>query len=138
MINILGVSASGVILLSAHDYSNCYKTDTNIADALIKTIQEIGPYNVIQVMTDNAANCKETRAIIEDKYPNIFWLECLVHTMNLMHDIIEMKDHDYRWMVFCTREEEDDKIYYQSYHGPLHFLQSLQVGVTKDCKAQIC
>jgi hypothetical protein len=58
LINILSVSKSGVIFLSAHDYSDRYKTRINIAYALLKTIQEIGPYNVIQVITDNAANCK--------------------------------------------------------------------------------
>ena len=45
----------------------------NIAELLLKNIEAIGPYNVIQVITDNAANCKVARAIIEDKYPNIFW-----------------------------------------------------------------
>jgi hypothetical protein len=66
---------------------------------LIKSIQEIGPYNVIQVITDNATNCKLVGAIFEDRCPNIFWLGCLVHTMNLLlHDIIKMKDHDYRWI----------------------------------------
>jgi hypothetical protein len=49
-----------VIFLSAHDYSYRYKTGINIADALLKTIQEIGRYNVIQVITDNATNCKAT------------------------------------------------------------------------------
>jgi hypothetical protein len=99
LINILAVSKSGAIFLSSHDYSDRYKTGINIADALLKTIQEIGPYNVIQVITDNAANCKAAGAIIEDRYPNIFWSGCLVHTMNLlMHDIIKMKDHDYRWI----------------------------------------
>jgi hypothetical protein len=99
LINILAVSKSGAIFLSAHDYSDRYKTGINIADALLKTIQDIGPYNVIQVITDNAANCKAAEAIIEDRYPNIFWSGCLAHTMNLlMHDIIKMKDHDYRWI----------------------------------------
>jgi hypothetical protein len=60
LINILGVSASGVVFLSDHDYSNIYKTCINIADALVKTIQEIGPYNVIQDIIDNVANCKAT------------------------------------------------------------------------------
>ena len=56
----------------------------------VETIQMIGPYNVIQVITDNVANCKATGAIIEDKYPNIFWSGCLVHTLNLlMHDILK-------------------------------------------------
>ena len=43
LMNILGVSTSGAVFLSAHDYSYRYKTSINIADALIKTIEEIGP-----------------------------------------------------------------------------------------------
>ena len=56
-------------------------------------------YNVIQVITDNAANCKAAGAIIEDRYPNIFWSGCLVHTLNpLMNDIIKLKENDYKWI----------------------------------------
>ena len=99
LINILGVSASGAVFLSAHDYSEKFKTGLNIAELLLKTIESIGPYNVIQVITDNAANCKSAGAIIEDKYPNIFWSGCLVHTLNLLvHDIIKIKENDYRWI----------------------------------------
>jgi predicted aconitase with swiveling domain len=94
LINILGA-----VFLSAHDNSDRYKTGINIAESLFKIIQEIGPYNGIQVIIGNATNGKATRAIIEDRCPNIFWPGCLVHAMNLlMHDIIKMKDHDYRWI----------------------------------------
>ena len=82
LINIIGVSASDVIFLSVHDYSDRYKTGINIAQPLLETIQKNGPYNVIQVIIDNVANCKAAGAIIEDKYPNTFWLGCLVHTLN--------------------------------------------------------
>lgn len=99
LINVLGVSATGAVFLSSHDYSDRFKTGINIAEPLLKTIESIGPYNVIQVITDNAANCKAAGAIIEDRYPNIFWSGCLVHTLNLlMHDIIKMKEHDYKWI----------------------------------------
>ena len=99
LINILGVSASGAVFLSTHDYSDCYKPSINIAQPLLETIQTIGPYNVIQVITGNAANCKAVGAIIEDKYPNIFWSRCLVHTLNLlMHGIVKMKDPSYQWI----------------------------------------
>ena len=99
MINILGVSATGVIFLSAHDYSDKFKTGINITELLLKTIESIGPYNVIQVITDNTANCKAAGAIIEDKYPNIFWSGCLVHMLNLLlHDIIKIKENDYKWI----------------------------------------
>ena len=69
LINVLGVSATGAIFLLAHDYSDKFKTDMNIAKLLLKNIEAIGPYNVIQVITDNATNCKVEGAIIENKYP---------------------------------------------------------------------
>jgi hypothetical protein len=43
LINILGVSSSVALFLSTHDYSDRYTIGINIAYALIKTIQEIGP-----------------------------------------------------------------------------------------------
>ena len=95
MINVLGVFASGVVFLSAHDYSDKFKTSINSAELLLKAIKSIGPYNVIQVITDNVANCKAVGAIIEDKYHNIFWSGCMVHTLNiLMHDIIKLKENE--------------------------------------------
>jgi hypothetical protein len=72
LINVLGVFASGVVFLSAHDYLDCYKTVINIAKPLIKTIQDIGPYNVIQFIIDNVANRKAVKTITKDMYPNIF------------------------------------------------------------------
>eukprot|EP00253_Pinus_taeda_P004520 PITA_04520 len=93
------MSVSGAIFLTAHDYSDKFRTAINIAEALLETIDHIGPYNVIQVITDNAPNCKAARAIIEDKYPNIFWSGCLVHTLNLlMHDVVKNKNAQYKWI----------------------------------------
>ena len=99
LISVLGMSVIGAIFLSAYDYSDKFKTDINIAEPLLETIESIGPYNVNQVITDNAANCKAEGAIIKDKYPNIFWSGCLVHTMNLlMHDIIKNKQPQFKWL----------------------------------------
>ena len=99
LISVLAVSRSGPIFLAAHDYSDKFKTAINIAEALLETIERIGPYNVIQVITDNAPNCKAAGAIIEDKYPNIFWSGCLVHTLNLLlHDIVKNKNEQYQWI----------------------------------------
>ena len=75
LINVLGVSATGAVFLLAHDYSDKFKTGINIAKLLLKNIEAIGPYNVIQGITDNAGNSKATRAIIEDKYTNAFLVQ---------------------------------------------------------------
>ena len=44
----------------------------NIAELLLKNIEGIGPYNVIQVITYNVANCKAAGAIIEINTPTYF------------------------------------------------------------------
>ena len=93
------LSSTGAVFLLTHDYSYKFKTGINIAELLLKNIEAIGPYNVIQVIIDNAAKCKAAEAIIEDKYRNIFLSRCLVHTLNfLMHDIIKLKENEYKWI----------------------------------------
>ncbi|XP_026438026.1 uncharacterized protein LOC113336291 [Papaver somniferum] len=93
LINIMAVSDGKAMFLSAHDVSGIEKTGENISAILLKAIEEIGPWNVIQVLTDNAANCKLAGEIIEQKYPHIFWSGCLAHTLNLlMKDIAKSKE----------------------------------------------
>jgi hypothetical protein len=46
------------MFLYAEDFSGIEKTGDNIAQFLLKAIDEIGPSNVLQVVTDNASNCK--------------------------------------------------------------------------------
>ena len=53
-----------------------------IADKLRGIIDEVGRDNVVQIITDNASNCKGAGLIIEAEYENIFWTTCVVHTLN--------------------------------------------------------
>ncbi|CAH1441016.1 unnamed protein product [Lactuca virosa] len=48
-----------------------------------EVINEIGHENVVQIITDNAANCKATGEIIESQFPHIYWTPCVAHTLNL-------------------------------------------------------
>ncbi|XP_076921849.1 uncharacterized protein LOC143583425 [Bidens hawaiensis] len=48
-----------------------------------EVINEIGHQNVVQIITDNAANCKAAGEIIESQFPHIYWTPCVVHTLNL-------------------------------------------------------
>ena len=58
-------------------------TNQKIADKLMSVIKEVGQQKVVQIITDNAANCKGVGLIIEAEYDNIFWTPCVVHTLNL-------------------------------------------------------
>ncbi|GJN07687.1 hypothetical protein PR202_ga25535 [Eleusine coracana subsp. coracana] len=69
-----------------------YKSKEYIAEKLKGIIEEVGRHNVVQIITDNAANCKGAGLIIESEYDNIFWTPCVVHTLNLaLNSICEPK-----------------------------------------------
>ena len=44
-------------------------------------IVDVGPKNVIHVITDNAKNSACAGLLIEGLYPNIIWIPCVVHTL---------------------------------------------------------
>jgi hypothetical protein len=93
LINVLGVSAVGTMFLAAHDFSSIIASSQNIVEILLKTINDVGPSNVIQVIADNATNCKGAGKIIERARPHIFWFGCLVHILDLLlHDIVKHKE----------------------------------------------
>jgi hypothetical protein len=118
LINVLGVSATGAVFLAAHDSFSIIVSSQNIAEILLKTINDVGPSNVIQVITDNAANCKGAGKIIESAHPHIFWFGCLVHTLNLlMHDIV--RDKECGWINDLYKREESHQICHVSYKGQL-------------------
>ena len=83
LINIMAVSESGPMFFKAINCEGETKDKYFIDDLLINTIQDIGPQKVVQVITDNAAACKATGHIVEEKFRHIFWTPCVVHTLNL-------------------------------------------------------
>lgn len=83
LINFLAVTKSGPIFLKCENTEGKVKTKEYIVGLLVEVIEKVGPKNVVQVITDNAANCKAAGLIVEAKYKNIFWTPCVVHTLNL-------------------------------------------------------
>ncbi|XP_066342489.1 uncharacterized protein [Miscanthus floridulus] len=83
LINFIAVSETSPMFLRAIDASGEVKTKEYIGEKLMAVVEEVGPKNVIQIITDNAANCKGAGLIVQQKYDNIFWTPCIVHTLNL-------------------------------------------------------
>ena len=65
LINVIASNSRGSCFLYAEDFSGVEKTGEAIAQYLLKAIDEIGPGNVLQVVMDNAANCKAAGKEIE-------------------------------------------------------------------------
>jgi len=83
------------------------KSKEYIAEKLISVIEEVGSRNVVQVITDNASNCKGAGLIVQQKYDHILWTPCVVHTLNLaLKSICAPK----------TPRTEEDEVIFQECH----------------------
>lgn len=77
-------------------FSNVEKTGKEISNFQLKVIDEVDSSNVLQVITDNAANCKAAGKEIEKVHKHIFWSPCVVDTLRMI-----FKDFDvvaFLWM----------------------------------------
>ncbi|XP_062205403.1 uncharacterized protein LOC133907386 [Phragmites australis] len=103
LINFVVVSEKAPMFLRADNCEGQVKTKEYIAEKLKSVIEEVGRQNVVQIITDNAANCKGAGLLIEAEYENIFWTPCVVHTLNLaLKSICEPKlpkneDEEFVW-----------------------------------------
>jgi Protein of unknown function (DUF 659) len=61
------VCPAGAVFLKAHDTSGAAKDAEHMAAYLMEAIELAGPGNVVQVVTDSAANCKAAGTIIMRK-----------------------------------------------------------------------
>lgn len=83
LINVIAVNSQGAMFMYAEDFSGVEKTGVAIANFMQGTIETVGASSVLQVVTDNAANCKAVGKEIEKVYKHVFWSPCCVHTLNL-------------------------------------------------------
>ncbi|XP_027351371.1 uncharacterized protein LOC113862485 [Abrus precatorius] len=83
LINFMAVSEGGSIFLKAVDGSKEYKDKHYMASIMKDVINEVGPKNVVQIITDNAPVCKAAGMLIEAEFHHVFWTLCVVHTLNL-------------------------------------------------------
>ncbi|PSR89905.1 50S ribosomal protein [Actinidia chinensis var. chinensis] len=83
-IKIMAVSESRAMLISGLDCSRDEVSHEFIAGILLKAVESVGAFNVVQILTDNSPTCKAAGRIIETTYPHIFWTGCVAHTLSLL------------------------------------------------------
>ena len=71
------------MFLKAVDCEGKVKDGPFIADILIEAIEQVGARNVVQVITDNAKNCRAAGLLVESRYQHIFG-----HLMQSIHSIL--------------------------------------------------
>jgi hypothetical protein len=85
VIYILAVSDSGPVFLGAiYNEDKVKRKAKYIAAKLIAAIKDVGPENVVQVITDNDPVCRDAGVLIEEKYNHIQWMPSVAHTLSLV------------------------------------------------------
>jgi len=79
----MSVTESGPMFLNSVNAEGEVKNMIYIAEKFENCIKEVGAQNIIQIITDTTSACKAAGGIVKSKYPHIFWISCVVHTLNL-------------------------------------------------------
>lgn len=134
LINVLAVNSRGALFMYAEDFLGVEKSGVEISKFLLGAIETIGPSNVLQVVTDNAANCKAARREIEKVYRHIFWSPCCVHTLNLIFKDLAKK---FLWLLSTYKQGKAIVKYFNNHTHALSFfrenskLELLKVAKTR-------
>jgi hypothetical protein len=113
LINVIAVSPKGAMFLKAVDCEGQVKDASFIANILIESIDMVGAANVVQVVTDNAKNCRAAGSIVEATYNHIFWTPCTVHSLNLIMQKIGTK---IEWVKKIYMEAEEIQMFVTNHH----------------------
>ncbi|KAG0451262.1 hypothetical protein HPP92_026521 [Vanilla planifolia] len=89
LISMIASNQFGSMFLHAVDFLMTDNFHKKMSISLLEVIENVGPYNVIQVVTDNASSCKSAMEEVMKSYPYVFWSPCFFQTLKLiMKDII--------------------------------------------------
>ncbi|CAN6463408.1 unnamed protein product [Victoria cruziana] len=84
LINVLASNLYGAAFLHAYDFAAVENYGKYITQFLVKAIEEVGPSNVVQIVTDNTSDCQLAGNEVRISYPHIFWSPCMIHTLSLI------------------------------------------------------
>ncbi|KAL5704073.1 hypothetical protein ACHQM5_022546 [Ranunculus cassubicifolius] len=74
----------GTMFLACKEASEDAHTGEYIFQYVDKCVEEVGPQNVVQVVTDNSPNNMAAKKMFLEKRPSKFWSSCGTHSVNLM------------------------------------------------------
>ncbi|KAK8935149.1 hypothetical protein KSP39_PZI013556 [Platanthera zijinensis] len=84
LINFLVYCPRGLSFLKSVDASDIKKDANTLCELFSEVVEWVGVANIVQIVTDNAANYKKAGALLHEKFANIYWSPCAAHCLNLI------------------------------------------------------
>eukprot|EP00253_Pinus_taeda_P001827 PITA_01827 len=83
LLNFLVSCPKGTMFMKSIDAFAHIKDAPLLCELLDIFIQEVGPSNVVQVITDNTEYYVAVGKMLMERYPNLFWTPCAAHCIDL-------------------------------------------------------
>ncbi|XP_076885616.1 uncharacterized protein LOC143535173 [Bidens hawaiensis] len=91
LINFLVYCEKGISFLKSIDASDIESNSENLCNLFVEVVEMVGVKNVVQIVTDNAANYKCVGQMLCKKYCSITWTPCVAPCLNLaLKDVSEL------------------------------------------------
>jgi len=87
--NFLVNSPKGIVFLYSLNTSDISKTAEKVFKMLDDAVEFVGEKNVLQVVTDNAANFKAGGELLMQKREHLYWTPCAAHCIDLIFEDFE-------------------------------------------------
>ncbi|CAI5525359.1 unnamed protein product [Closterium sp. Naga37s-1] len=92
MICVIAQNDTAPVIVDCVDSKTAKKTGEYLAKLIQHAICEVGDSHVVQVVMDNAANNKRAANLLKEEYPQVFFINCAAHVLDLMlHDMGKVK-----------------------------------------------
>ncbi|KAK1584274.1 hypothetical protein Q3G72_031480 [Acer saccharum] len=96
LINFLVNNPYGTMFLKSVDVSDTINYATLLFNLLDRVVEEVGEDLVVQVVTDNASNCKKAGEMLMEKRKRLWWTPCAAHCIDLiLKKIGDLPQHIY-------------------------------------------
>ncbi|KAF7838723.1 uncharacterized protein G2W53_007205 [Senna tora] len=97
LINFLVYCPRGTVFLKSVDAFEASKAARLLYNLLREVVLYVGPENIVQVVTDNAANYVAPGKLLENEFPTLYWSPCAAHCINLMLQDIGKLDEEFHF-----------------------------------------
>jgi hypothetical protein len=84
LLNFLVNCLRGIMFIKFVDASAHVKDALLLSELLDGFIREVGPQHVVQVITNNVANCVASGRLLMQGYTTLFWTSCVAHSIDLI------------------------------------------------------
>ncbi|KAL6627172.1 hypothetical protein ACP70R_030898 [Stipagrostis hirtigluma subsp. patula] len=129
LINFSVSSPLGTFFLKTVDASSHFKSHRGCYDLFDEVIREVGPENVVQIISDRNINYGNIDKLIMQNYNTIFWSPCASFCINSMLDDFAKID----WVNRCICQAQTITRFIYNNRGVLDLMRKCMAGQELVC-----